>query len=405
MKLSEDLAYRGLINQTTFTELGAIDQSSIKFYLGVDPSSDSMTIGNLAAILLARRLAEAGHKAYLMVGGATGQIGDPDGKKDERVLKDLDTVNTNKVGIVKQFRRLFDKTPVMVVDNWEWFKDINYITFLREVGKHVPMSQLLGREFIKSRLGEEGTGISYAEFSYNLIQAFDFVHLNRTYGISLQICGADQWGNSVSGVDLLRRIDSQEAHVLSLPLVINKSTGRKFGKSEDGAIWLDENKTSVYQFFQFWLNLDDAGVIDYLKIYTFLPKEEIDTIEELHQTNPGGRVAQRALAKAVTGIVHGEARARSVERVSRVLFGELEYDQLEEEDLAILAKEIPTCKPGKTLVEILTEFDLADSNSQARRLIEGGAISLNGEKLTADQTIEQAGLIKKGKNSFVLVKE
>lgn len=404
MKLSEELKWRNLVQDTTYPDLDVLDNGSVKFYIGVDPSSDSMTIGNLAAMMLARRLIDAGHHAYLLIGGATGMIGDPDGKKDERNLKDIATIEHNKRGIVTQFRRLFAGNDFMIVDNADWFKEMNYIQFLREVGKFVPMSQMLSREFVKSRLGDDGSGISYAEFSYALIQGYDFVHLFKNHGVTLQLCGADQWGNSVAGVDLIRRIEGGEAHVMSMPLVVNKATGRKFGKSEDGAVWLDENKTSAYKFYQFWLNLDDEGVVDYMKVYTLLGRDEIEEIAELHKTNPGARVAQKTLAKEVTILVHGQERYQSVQRVTNVLFGGREFASLEAADLEILAGEIPTVGLNKSMIEILVETGFAKSNGEARRLITSGAISIDGEKISDDVLISEACLIKKGKNSFILVK-
>ena len=404
MKLSEELRWRNQVQDTTYADLSILDREKVKFYIGVDPSADSMTIGNLAAMLLARRLIEAGHQAYLLVGGATGMIGDPDGKKDERARKDLATVEANKRGIVKQFRQLFAGQNFMIVDNYDWFKDMNYVQFLHQIGKFVPMSQMLGREFVKSRLGDDGSGISYAEFSYALIQGYDFVHLFKNHGVTLQLCGADQWGNSVAGVDLIRRIEGGTAHVMSMPLVVNKTTGRKFGKSEDGAIWLDPAKTSVYKFYQFWLNLDDEGVIDYLKIYTMLSKDEIDDIEALHNTNPGARVAQKTLAKEATILVHGQERYQSVQRVTNVLFGGREFNTLGADDVEVLAGEIPTVGLNKTMIEILTESGVAGSNGEARRLMASGAVSIDGEKITDDCLISETCLVKKGKNNFILVK-
>ena len=402
MKLSDDLKWRNLVNQTTFEDVTALDERSYSFYLGVDPSTDSMTIGNLASLITCKRLVQAGHELYLLVGGATGQIGDPDGKKDERVLKDQATIVQNVEGIRRQYEQIMGGPSVTLVNNADWFADINYIDFLREVGKNVPMSQMLGREFIKSRLGEDGTGISYAEFSYVLIQAYDFLHLNREYGVELQLCGADQWGNSISGVDLIRRIDNRTAHVLSIPLVVNKTTGRKFGKSEDGAVWLSPEKTSVYKFYQFWLNVDDVGVEDYLKIYTFLPKEEIEAIVDEQKKNPSKRLGQKTLAHEITKLVHGLKRTESVERVSEVLFSNLEFSALDENDLEELSKEIPTIAPNTTVVEALVSTGLASSKGEARRLIQGGAISLNKQKITEDIAITGTCLIKKGKNSFIL---
>lgn len=404
MTLSEELTWRGFVNQMTYTDIKELDKGPISFYWGVDPSADSMTIGNLAAAMMVYHFIKAGHKAFLLVGGATGMIGDPDGKKDERNLKALDEIARNKAGIAEQYKTVFANQPFEIVDNYDWFKDMNYLTFLREVGKHVPMSQMLGREFVQARLGEGGEGISYAEFSYSLIQGYDFLDLYRNHGVTLQLCGADQWGNSLAGVDLIRRIDAGEANVYSTPLIINKATGKKFGKSEDGAIWLDANKTSVYKFYQFWLNADDEGVVDYAKVYTLLNQDEIAEMAEQVATNPGARQAQKTLAREVTKIVHGEERTASVEKVTAVLFGGEAVNELSEDELEMLAGEIPTATLGSSVIDILVSTEVASSNSDARRLIEGSAISVNGEKITADQTIDAVSLIKKGKNNFILVK-
>ena len=268
MSLSEELSWRGFVNQTTIDDITELDSQPRTFYFGVDPSADSMTIGNLAAAMMVRHFIKHGHKAILLVGGATGLIGDPDGKKDERNLKTIEEINRNKAAIAQQYQQLFAGNDFQIVDNYDWFKNISYLDFLRDIGKHTSMTQMLDRDFVKKRIGEGGSGISYAEFSYSLIQGYDFLHLYRTYGVTLQLCGADQWGNSLAGASLVRKLESSEVDVFSTPLVINKTTGKKFGKSEDGAVWLDSNKTSVYKFYQFWLNLDDLGVIDYLKIYT-----------------------------------------------------------------------------------------------------------------------------------------
>lgn len=403
MKLSEDLLWRNLVNQTTFDKISRLDERPYTFYLGVDPSADSMTIGNLAAIFLVKRLALAGHKPFLLAGGATGMIGDPDGKKDERALREAKVVEQNVEKIAQQFGQIMNGVDFHLVNNADWFKDINYIDFLHQIGKNVPMSQMLGREFVKSRLGEDGSGISYAEFSYALIQAYDFLFQYRNFGVELQICGADQWGNSIAGVDLIRRLDGAEAHVLSMPLVINKATGKKFGKSEAGAVWIDSAKTSVYRFYQFWLNTDDAGIEDYLKVYTFLPKTEIERIIAEHRAAPEKRLAQRTLAHEVTKEVHGLARAESVARVSAVLFSNLEFSALNENDLDELSKEIPTVAPNLTVVEALLSTGLASSKGDARRLIQSGAISLNKQKISDDFNLTGTSLLKKGKNSFVLI--
>lgn len=404
MSLSEELKWRGFINQTTYPDISELDKGGISFYFGVDPSADSMTIGNLAAAMLVRHFIDAGHKAYLLVGGATGMIGDPDGKKDERNLLSLEDIDRNKKAIAGQYKQVFAGKDFEIVDNYDWFKTINYLDFLRNIGKNVPLSQMLGREFVQARLGDDGSGISYAEFSYSLIQGYDFVHLFKEHGVTLQLCGADQWGNSIAGVDLIRRIEGGEAHVLSTPLIVNKTTGAKFGKSEDGAVWLDPNKTSVYKFYQFWLNLDDAGVADYAKIYTMLNQDQIAEMQRQVDENPGAREAQKTLAREVTTIVHGSERTASVEKVTNVLFGGGDINDLSADDLEILSGEIPTFSTGKNLIELLTESEIASSNGEARRLIDGGAISVNGQKAETDQTINQTSLIKKGKNSFILVR-
>lgn len=403
MSLSEELTWRGFINQTTYDDLSILDGAPIYFYWGVDPSAKSMQIGNLAAAMMVRHFIDAGHKAHLLVGGATGMIGDPDGKKDERNLKTLDEIAANKAGIAAQYQKVFAGQDFTIVDNYDWFKNINYLDFLRDIGKHVPMSNMLGRDFVQSRLGDGGSGISYAEFSYSLIQGYDFLHLYREHGVTLQLCGADQWGNSIAGVDLIRRLEASEAHVYSTPLVINKTTGIKFGKSEGGAVWLDADMTSVYRFYQFWLNVDDEGVIDYMKIYTLLSREEIEALEAKHQAAPHKREAHKALARAVTDLVHSKDRRESVERVTAVLFGAEEFSTLGRADIGELAVEIPTAPLGVSVVGALVESNVAASNGEARRLIKSGAISVNGVKVSDDTTLEDVSLIKKGKNSFVLV--
>lgn len=404
MTLSEELTWRGFVNQTTFDDISALDGDPIHFYWGVDPSADSMTIGNLATAMMVRHLINHGHKAVLLVGGATGLIGDPDGKKDERNLKTQEEISANKSAIVGQYNRVFAGQSFDIVDNYDWFKDMNYLEFLRDVGKNVPLSQMLGRDFVQARLGEGGNGISYAEFSYSLIQGYDFLHLFRNNGVTLQVCGADQWGNSIAGVDMIRRIEGGEAHVFSSPLVVNKTTGVKFGKSESGAVWLDPAKTSVYQFYQFWLNVDDEGAIDYAKIYTLLDREQIESLTAMQRDNPGARDVQKALAYEVTKLVHGEAAAESARRVTGVLFGGVEFTSLSPEDVELLAAEIPTAPIGGLVVDLLTDSGLTASKGEARRLILGGAVSINGEKILDDTAVSQQSLVKKGKNNFLLVR-
>ncbi len=387
MTLSEELAWRGFTNQTTYKDMTAIDDVSkpITFYLGVDPSADSMQVGNLAVAMMIRHFIDHGHHALLLVGGATGMIGDPDGKKEERELKPLDEIEHNKKAIAAQYRTVFEGKEFEIVDNYDWFKEMGYLQFLREVGKHVPMRQMLGREFVQTRLSEEGAGISYAEFSYSLIQGYDFLHLYREKGATLQLCGADQWGNSIAGVELIRRIEGGEAHIWSAPLVINKSTGVKFGKSEGGAVWLDPTKTTPTEFYQFWINCDDAGVEDYLKIYTLLAKDELESIMSDHRADPKQRIAQRRLAEEVTTLVHGEDNTDDASNVTLILTNFLSLEKLGEGQhrlVDVLRKEIPSVyvREGGSIPETLVSTGLATSNGAARRLLQSNSISINGVK-------------------------
>lgn len=404
MKLSEELAWRGFVNQTTLKDITELDKTPLSFYFGVDPSASSMTIGNLAAAMMVRHFIAHGHKAYVLVGGATGMIGDPDGKAEERELKTLEEIAKNKAGIVAEYQKVFSGMNFEIVDNYDWFKDMGYLEFLRDIGKKVPLSQMLSRDFVQARLGEQGAGISYAEFSYSLIQGYDFVHLYRKYGVTLQVCGADQWGNSITGVDLIRRMEGSEAHVYSVPLVINKATGKKFGKSEGGAIWLNPEKTSVYKFYQFWLNVDDEGALDYAKIYTLLSKDKIEELTAKQRENPAAREVQKALAREVTTLVHGKDRLESVERVTNVLFGEGAVEDLTNDDLDALAGEIPTVSVGVTTVEALLQTGVSTSNGEARRLIQAAAVSANGKRLTENLELHKTTILKKGKNTFILVR-
>lgn len=411
--LSEELKWRGFVNQTTFKDITVLDGTPLTFYLGVDPSAASMTIGNLATVMMVRHFVAAGHKAILLVGGATGMIGDPDGKAEERSLLTLEQIATNKANIAKQYKQVLGELTFTPVDNFDWFKEIGYLDFLRDIGKHVPMRQMLGREFVQSRLSEEGSGISYAEFSYSLIQGYDFLHLYRQYGATLQVCGADQWGNSIAGVELIRRIEGAEAHIWSAPLIINKATGVKFGKSEGGAVWLDAELTTPYQFYQFWLNVDDEGVGDYLKIYTLLTKDEIEAVMAGFDSDRAGRLAQKTLAFEVTRIVHGLERAESVKRISEVLFGVRDYKELTTHDFEALSLELGEYQAsnGVEIAGALVDAGLATSKGEARRFLDSNAIYVNGSQvplskttLDRDDSISGYIVLRRGKNAQVIVK-
>jgi tyrosyl-tRNA synthetase len=384
MTLSEELGWRGFVNQTTFKDLAALDgQNPITFYWGVDPSADSMTVGNLAAAMVVKAFIKHGHKAVLLVGGATGMIGDPDGKSSERDLLTLQTLKNNKASISAQYTQLFGANQFKLVDNYDWFKGMNYLDFLREVGKNVPMRQMLGRDFVQSRLNENGAGISYAEFSYVLIQGYDFLYMYENMGVTLQLCGSDQWGNSIAGVDLIRRKTGGEAHVYSVPLIINPATGQKFGKSEDGAIWLDPNKTTPTQLYQFWVNVEDSLVESYLKIFTDLDKSSIESVMDEHSKNPGSRVAQYKLAESVTVLVHGEAEAGRAKSVTNFIRGKSPIGEAGDSDLSVLRHEIASARSqtGGSVIEALINTGLASSNNAARRLLNENAISVNGQKI------------------------
>lgn len=384
MKASEELLWRGFVNQTTYSDLSAFDNKPITFYWGVDPSADSMTIGNLAAAMMVKCLIKYGHKPVLLVGGATGLIGDPDGKAEERAAISQDVVTHNKAAIAEQYNQIFGNTNLTIVDNYDWFKDMNYLTFLRETGKHVPMRQMLSRDFVQSRLGESGAGISYAEFSYVLIQAYDFLYLYENHDVTLQVCGSDQWGNSIAGVDLIRRKTGGEAHVFSAPLIVNKATGKKFGKSEDGAVWLDANKTTPTQFYQFWINADDQGVEDYLKVYAEFSPEELASIMDEHQADPRQRIAQVRLAESVTTLVHGEESMKRAQLVTDFLTGKRDIGEADDQVMSEVRANIPAVKSA-SLVDSLVAGGLASSNTEARRFLADNAISLNGEKVSREQ--------------------
>lgn len=405
MTLSEELEWRGFVNQTTLKSISELDKKKRVFYFGVDPSAASMTIGNLASAMMAKTFIKHGYTPILLVGGATGMIGDPDGKAQERDLKPLEEVAQNKKAIAAQYKVIFDGLDFTIVDNYDWFKSFNYLDFLRDVGKHVPVRTMLGREFVQARLKEDGAGISYAEFSYSLIQGYDFLHLFTNHDVTLQLAGADQWGNSIAGVDLIRRKTGKEAHVWTAPLIVNKTTGVKFGKSEDGAVWLDPALTSPYKFYQFWLNVDDYGVEDYLKVFTELSPDAIKKIMQSFHADKGGRAAQKALAFEVTTLIHGKRQAESVRRVSDVLFGKGDFLDLTDADKDRLADELPTSKVGKNLTETLVSVGLAGSNSEANRFISAGSVSINGQKIVGDMVDFQKGknLLKRGKNSFAII--
>lgn len=383
MTLSEELIYRGFHAETTIKNPKSLDEHPRNFYLGADPSADSLTIGNLAALMMCRVFVKHGHHANLLVGGATGQIGDP---KDtvERDLKSLDEIAINKAKIAAQMSSIVG-SDVPVYDNLDWFKDMKYLDFLRTIGKSFSMTQLMDRQFIQSRMGEGGSGISYAEFSYTLIQGYDFYHLYKEHNIDLQLCGADQYGNCASGLHLIRTLLQGSADIWSTPLVIDPVTGRKFGKSEGNAVWLDENKTSVFDYYQFWLGQPDTSVEYLLKIYTELSKDEIESLKQSQSEHPELRSAQKALAKDSTRIVHGLENAENVERLT---------EQLKSGDIddALAEQYLPKIENREDLPGELARIGFAKSKSDARNLIKNNAIKIDDH------------ILRRGKNKFAFIK-
>ncbi|MBQ7202323.1 tyrosine--tRNA ligase [Candidatus Saccharibacteria bacterium] len=421
MKLSEELIYRGFKAETTIENPADLDtRESRRFYWGADPSADSLTIGNLAAIMMCACFVRHGYEPYLLVGGATGQIGDPK-ENGERDLKSLEEIEHNKKCIREQIERVINAgdgnakdhtTPgLKMVDNYDWFKDMHYLDFLREVGKAFSMTQLLDREFVQNRIGEGGSGISYAEFSYSLIQGYDFLYLYRTYGVTMQLCGVDQFGNCSSGIHLIKRLENGSADVWSTPLVIDPVTGRKFGKSEGNAIWLaasdngSGNYTSIFDFYQFWLNQPDESVEYLMKIYTLYDKDKIEDILARHKEAPEKRIAQKALARGVTEVVHGKDNMAAVENLTAVLFDrDTDFGDFSADELTEFAAYLPVVSKGADLVDALVNNGLAESKKKAREYIAGGAITINGVKVTEEIDLNQTAIVKKGKNKFLIVK-
>lgn len=401
MNLCEELKWRDFWAETTIKDPKSLEtRKNKKFYLGADPSADSLTIGNLAALMMCACFVRHGYQPYLLVGGATGQIGDP---KDngERNLKPIEEIEHNKKILAQQMSQVVKADNLVMVDNLEWFADMGYMEFLREIGKQFSMTQLLDRQFVQARIGEGGSGISYAEFSYTLMQGYDYLCLYRKYGIDLQLCGADQYGNCTSGIHLIRRLENADADIWSTPLILDPVTGRKFGKSEGNAIWLSSEKTSIFDFYQFWLNQSDQAVENLLKIYTIYPVETVENLMKEQQAHPEKRPAQKALAIGATEIVHGKEAAAAVQTLSEYLFSGRANEVLEHQGLMDL---LPQTAIGTLVIDALVATGLAESKTAARKFIKGNAISVNGEKITDDTAkLDKAGILKKGKNKFAVI--
>jgi len=410
--LSEVLRERGYVYQHSTEKLEEItDGEQRTVYEGFDPSADSLHVGNLMGMLVLRRFLEAGHKVILLVGGGTGMIGDPSGKNAERVLLTAQQVSHNAAAIGAQAKKLFDSDNFTIVNNADWLEKLPLIDFLRDIGKSFSVNAMLQRDSVKGRLENQEQGISYTEFSYMLLQAYDFYYLNKEYGCDWQHGSSDQWGNILSGIDLIRRQEGKTAYATTHDLLINKSTGRKFGKTESGAVWLDPKKTSPFKFYQFWLNTEDDSVEEYLLKMTMLSKEEIDTVMEEHKKNPDRRKGQRILATAVTILVHGADNAAEAETASQALFGADSLVGLDDDTVAMLKEEAPSCAAdsGNDILDLIVASGLASSKREARQFIEGGAITINGEKiaesrlLTDEDFIKGAVLMRRGKRHVALL--
>lgn len=416
--LIEDLNWRGLLYQQTDEEglEKLLNEESVSLYVGVDPTADSMHIGHIVPLLTLRRFQQAGHRPILLVGGATGMIGDPSGRSSERNLLDTAQIEKNVAGLKGQMERIFEfgeeGNGAQLVNNYDWISKMNVIDFLRDYGKLVNVNYLLAKDTIASRLE---LGISFTEFSYTLLQGLDFNHLYDHYGVRIQVGGSDQWGNITTGLEVIRKTHDEEAKAfgITIPLV-TKADGTKFGKTAGGAVWLDAAKTSPYEFYQFWINSADADVVKYLKIFTFLSREEIEVLEVSVQEEPHLRKAQKALAEEMTRLIHGEEALENAERITAALFsGNLK--ELSANEMKDAFKDVPSselAKEAKNIVDVLVEAKISSSKRQAREDVTNGAISINGEKVTdldyvvdeKDRLDNEFSIIRRGKKKYHMVK-
>ena len=408
MDLLADLEARGLVQDSTDRDAlrARILAGPVGVYYGCDPSNDSLQVGNLIGLLVLRKFADAGHSAIALAGGATGMIGDPGGKSKERNLLDTATLTRNTGRIADQLERI---SGVSLVNNLDWTESLSLLDFLRDVGKHASVNQMVARESVKARL-ESDNGISFTEFSYQLLQANDYLHLSRKHDVEIQVGGSDQWGNLLAGVDLIRRADGRHVHAFTWPLLL-RSDGKKFGKSEEGAIWLAADRTSPYQFFQYWMNVADADIERFLLQLTLLPVDECKVVAAEHAAAPRGRAGQRRLAAEITTIVHGAEATQAAIEASAILFGGSPAGA-SAQALEFLATEVPTSAftAGVTLAAALAATPLASSLSDARRTIAQGAASVNGDTVPHDRPLTEAdllygrwALLRKGKRNYHLL--
>jgi tyrosyl-tRNA synthetase len=418
MNLLEDLRWRGLLAQSTDeTALLEALKKPITLYVGFDPTAPSLHVGNLVVLLVLRRFQLAGHTPIALVGGATGLVGDPSGKNEERTLNSSEIVEGWVNRIRTQVSAFLDfslaKNQAIVVNNLDWTSPLSAIEFLRDIGKHFSVNQMLAKDSVSARL--EAGGISYTEFSYQVLQSYDFLELFRRNNCTLQLGGSDQWGNIVAGLDLIRRVESGSGHALTVPL-LTKADGTKFGKTAGGSVWLDPEMTSPYAFFQYWLNTDDKDVINFLKVFSFKSHEEITEIENAHNANPGLREAHRALARELTSLVHTEQTTNRVEAAAKALFGQGDLAELDEATLTSALAELPRTtiakdQPIPTWVDLLAATGVVDSKSAARRIVKEGGAYLNNEKISGEDFAPQKSdflcgkyaILRKGKRDLAAV--
>jgi tyrosyl-tRNA synthetase len=410
--LLDELSWRGMVYQHTDGLADALATGEVSAYVGFDPTAPSLHLGHLVPVMGLAHLQRAGHRPIALVGGGTGMIGDPSGKTSERPLASVDEIEANSRSIEKQLERFLDFTgprAARMRDNAAWLRPLKAVEFMRDVGKHFTVNYMLAKDSVQSRI--EG-GISFTEFSYMLLQAYDFLELNRREGVTLQMGGSDQWGNITAGLELIRRVEGKTAHALTMPLVTTAS-GSKFGKTEEGAVWLDPARTSPYKFYQYWINVDDRDTGKYLRLFTLLSRKEIEALDKLIETAPEKREAQQALGREVTARVHGDEAARIAEEVSRVLFGKADPTTLSEPVLRALSEEVPfaTSREVPGLLDAMVALKLAASKSAAKRLVEQGGVYLNGQRVTPDTDLTSAKplaggyhLLRKGARDYGLIR-
>ena len=428
MNFVEELKWRGMIHDVMPGTEELLKKELTTAYVGIDPTADSLHIGHLVGVMMLKHLQACGHRPVVLVGGATGMIGDPSGKSQERNLLDEPTLRANQEALKKQLSRFLDfesnqPNKALMVNNYDWMKEFSFLNFIRDIGKHITVNYMMSKDSVKKRLGEEAkSGMSFTEFTYQLVQGYDFLHLYQNYGCKLQMGGSDQWGNITTGTELIRRIASGEAYALTCPL-ITKADGGKFGKTESGNIWLDSRYTSPYRFYQFWLNVSDEDAVKYIKIFTMLPKAEVDALIAQQTEAPHLRTLQKKLAEEVTVMVHSRADYESAVEASDILFGKSTSEtlkKLDEDTFLAIFEGVPTFEVQAAdltspvnVVDLLAEkTKVFPSKGEMRRLIQGGGISINKEKLeSAETTISLADfldkkylLVQKGKKSYSIVR-